>query len=961
MSLFPEFNPDMLLENKGERWVTVMHRHVQIDGNGNIIAGLGGKFNGQPIKHAVDHLSSPEGSKKNKAKEETSSKKIKQALSILKNNPDLSTKELKDIFMKNLGMSPGGAAVYLHKVKKKLADEESSKDDDKTEKKVPVKKIEKPNPEKTEDKPEKTSKKDGTKLAQAEAIYKAMPGASSKEVQEKFKSQIGMGPGMAALYYHKIKKKLGNIESTDDKKHLEPLGDDDLKAISKEMEQEKKDAHDPIDATLYNEYTKKKKILKSWGKLKDDGKMGLDDLYDVMQTVKKQHPDHKIHNHPFGLADKMTSINNMSDDALSKMAGKYQGIDGKPKDQEKQVDTKDKKSSQDTDIKKKTENVDKNKKKLDVIHQKWKDGLITNVEAIQKTANDLKIDYVEALEKWVEHKTQVKIDKHKEEKGKTIASAYDKYTMGLINKAEALKQIYNTLDIDPWEAAKAWKDHEDTVNASEVEKQEKADKIYHEGIKNGDTFSEIATKIKKELGHPTNVIKYVDKANDNHIDAGYKHYKKMKFQGGDDYAITGALQKHLGLSYDSSWNMLDKLNTHHENESKNHLEKAIDIVSKYSHKTYGEKVDHVGEELGLTPEDAEQMTSKAHSEIKEAQKQHAKDLYKKAHHKGEDAMDTIQKIEDVLKVSSNDAKKLYNIAKNSFSPEELEKGYDSVVSKVDSFNGGSHVFYNHKEDTHELESEDVQEHFKKVDEAQKLDAHSAFDPHEHLYSPAKHMGFHKLPTPIKDMSMAVYDYTGSHYNYINSGLRDNNVSSSYKKTVKNMDKAFKHPSARVKEPTMVYRGYTSKFANKLEPGDILQDKGYMSTASYLGKATGWAASDAAVVHILLPKGANAMTVQSISAHTSEAEVLIARGAKLRIIKKEVRENPYANGPGEHGVTLYAEYILDEPAAEKPKAKKTTPLERLQKKAEKAKENTGESPPLTIKKKAKPKIKLDNPD
>ena len=45
-------------EKDGEKWITITHHHVKIDGDGNIIAGLGGKFNGKPVQHAIDHLTS---------------------------------------------------------------------------------------------------------------------------------------------------------------------------------------------------------------------------------------------------------------------------------------------------------------------------------------------------------------------------------------------------------------------------------------------------------------------------------------------------------------------------------------------------------------------------------------------------------------------------------------------------------------------------------------------------------------------------------------------------------------------------------------------------------------------------------------------------------------------------------------------------------------------------------------
>jgi hypothetical protein len=135
-------------------------------------------------------------------------------------------------------------------------------------------------------------------------------------------------------------------------------------------------------------------------------------------------------------------------------------------------------------------------------------------------------------------------------------------------------------------------------------------------------------------------------------------------------------------------------------------------------------------------------------------------------------------------------------------------------------------------------------------------------------------------------------YTGSAYREINSALRQNKLataSSKIQKHVRQMDKAFK--KFEIDEDLLVVRGSGYEaiggeaFINgKKDPKSLIgmqiQDHGYMSTSI---STTGAFGGDVQL-QIMLPKGTkHAVYVADISSYSTEYEVVLDRGTKLRVV------------------------------------------------------------------------------
>ncbi|NCB03410.1 MAG: hypothetical protein EOM67_14830, partial [Spirochaetia bacterium] len=266
-------------ESKEDKWVTISHQHVLVGADGTIKAGLGGKFNGKPVQHAIDHLTSQS---KPKAKSASSSKekvvkpksKMQHAHDIIKNaSPDALAKDIKKHLADKLGLSPAAASTYYHSIKKKLATQtekekpEEKKVDKPVEKSSGIEfpedhikevaelirdnstshtagmiighvkdwykiseksatelynkalakvKSETPAPKKTyKDVVDKVEGKT-SKAKQAEQIYNQMLGSKSKEVKAAFVDKLGISQATASTYYHNIKKKMGDNPAPED-------------------------------------------------------------------------------------------------------------------------------------------------------------------------------------------------------------------------------------------------------------------------------------------------------------------------------------------------------------------------------------------------------------------------------------------------------------------------------------------------------------------------------------------------------------------------------------------------------------------------------------------------------------------------------------------------------------------------------------------------------------------------
>ncbi len=295
----------------------------------------------------------------------------------------------------------------------------------------------------------------------------------------------------------------------------------------------------------------------------------------------------------------------------------------------------------------------------------------------------------------------------------------------------------------------------------------------------------------------------------------------------------------------------------------------------------------------------------------------ALDIVKKMH-KTHSPVDIHAEIAETLGIDYDKAYSLMKKAEKVVSKKQLDDisakptTYEDMKDKINSSTGGAKIHYNHGEDASIPVPEHVQKFRSRVKVAKEINAHMALDPHDHLIkvnSPNFYPTNNQPPSNKQVMSKAVYMYTGSDYHEINTALRTKSIKNSYhKETVDELDKVFAHPSAKIKKETIVYRGYTSKIVNNLEPGDIFEDKGYMSTTSEEYKAESWAHSGGAVMHIVLPVGANAISARPYSQFQSEHEVLLNRGAKIRIIEKAVKKSP--NDWEDDQITFYAEYVVD---------------------------------------------------
>lgn len=99
------------------------------------------------------------------------------------------------------------------------------------------------------------------------------------------------------------------------------------------------------------------------------------------------------------------------------------------------------------------------------------------------------------------------------------------------------------------------------------------------------------------------------------------------------------------------------------------------------------------------------------------------------------------------------------------------------------------------------------------------------------------------------------------------------------------------------EAGLVYRGCKPKFLNKLVPGSVIEDAGYMSTSPSRGVAESFAGRTfgSAVFEIKLPRGMKALDINEAagSAYGSEREVLLPRGTKMVI--ESIREDPKRPG------------------------------------------------------------------
>jgi hypothetical protein len=140
---------------------------------------------------------------------------------------------------------------------------------------------------------------------------------------------------------------------------------------------------------------------------------------------------------------------------------------------------------------------------------------------------------------------------------------------------------------------------------------------------------------------------------------------------------------------------------------------------------------------------------------------------------------------------------------------------------------------------------------------------------------------------------ALAQYQGFLYEDINYQLRTGQESPYVSKDkidplIKNIDLAMN--KARLIDSVQVFRGITGDIVDQLKPGNIVQDKGFMSTSMLKDVASrflGGIGADAtrlAIVSINVPKGYQALSPHFAGKTTqnTEQELLLKRNTKLKI-------------------------------------------------------------------------------
>jgi hypothetical protein len=140
-----------------------------------------------------------------------------------------------------------------------------------------------------------------------------------------------------------------------------------------------------------------------------------------------------------------------------------------------------------------------------------------------------------------------------------------------------------------------------------------------------------------------------------------------------------------------------------------------------------------------------------------------------------------------------------------------------------------------------------------------------------------------------DTQEHIKSYTGSAYKSINSGLRNPPPTGYAKTQADNMDRAFKQVSTP--HDYTVFRGSSTNSVGRIPPvGGVYEDSGFSSTSfnrGTAGKFKNTAKKNKYVVEIDVPKGSKGIYVGSKSKHKPEKELLLDRGAKVRIVSKKL--------------------------------------------------------------------------
>jgi hypothetical protein len=139
---------------------------------------------------------------------------------------------------------------------------------------------------------------------------------------------------------------------------------------------------------------------------------------------------------------------------------------------------------------------------------------------------------------------------------------------------------------------------------------------------------------------------------------------------------------------------------------------------------------------------------------------------------------------------------------------------------------------------------------------------------------------------------ALKTYSGDDYIRINSNLRSDFMPGGHLgDAVRGIDSAISKSSAP--SDVVVYRGMSEDAKHvysALKPGDVFHDKAFMSTSANKTVALDNFANGGAVFHITVPKGSPAIPMTKVGYHSSEREVLLPRGSRIRIDQVSKRKD-----------------------------------------------------------------------
>ncbi|GAB4146856.1 MAG: hypothetical protein OHK0017_07860 [Patescibacteria group bacterium] len=155
-----------------------------------------------------------------------------------------------------------------------------------------------------------------------------------------------------------------------------------------------------------------------------------------------------------------------------------------------------------------------------------------------------------------------------------------------------------------------------------------------------------------------------------------------------------------------------------------------------------------------------------------------------------------------------------------------------------------------------------------------------------------------ISTPSKDHIEAMDNYRGPAYKYINSGLRTNDLSDNYKKTVKLLDEATKMD--QLDPGITLYRGVKGEFAQTmadLVPGTVIDEIGFASTSYDKNVANGFAPPpDGIVIEIINKKGAIGFDMYKNNPGSAlaqyEKEFVLPRESKFKVVGKTKMKFPF---------------------------------------------------------------------